>query len=116
MVDNIYANYGQWKDWAPDGFMQPTPTERNYFADELRGAALAGKDVLEIGFGNGGFLRWARDAGATLFGTEVLQSAIDRAQAEGVTILPLDLSQSLPAHAGRFSVIAAFDVMEHLSY
>lgn len=116
MTDANYATYGAWKDWQSDDFMRIADWERSYYTDELRDVQLAGRDVLEIGFGNGSFLRWAKDEGARLFGTEVLPEALAHAEQTGVTTLPLDLAESVPDYAGRFALIAAFDVMEHLSY
>ena len=114
-VEDVYDGYGAWKDWSARNFMRVTAQQRAYFADELRGTPLAGRDVLEIGFGSGAFLAWAKDQCATLYGTEAMPAARDQARAAGVTILPLDLAQALPHHPARFAAIVAFDVMEHLT-
>src|ERR1700755_1345768 len=64
-----YAHYAEWKRW--DGAAAPDEKDARYFAAEFEGVALAGKRVLEIGFGNGRFLAWARDAGARVVGVEI---------------------------------------------
>ena len=115
-VEQVYAGYEEWKSWAIADFMQVGPSQRNYYADELRGTPIRGRDVLEIGFGSGSFLAWARDEGAQLYGTEALPAARKQAAANGVTILPLDLAESLPQRERKFAAILAFDVMEHLTY
>ena len=46
----------------------------------------------------------------------MLPESLARAEREGVATLPLDLAESLPEHAGQFALVAAFDVMEHLTY
>lgn len=50
-------HYADWKDWGAAGFGEADASTRAYFDGELRRAGLlplAGKRVLEIGFGNGG--------------------------------------------------------------
>lgn len=111
-----YAGYETWKGWDEEHFMQLSSPERAYFDLELRGIALAGENVLEVGFGNGSFLAWAKDAGATLYGTELLEQSVAFAAKRGITVLPTDLAGSAQTYAGKFGLIAAFDVLEHLSY
>ena len=75
--------YPAWKGW--DRPFSYTPDEAAYFAGETRDLAIAGADVLDIGFGSGAFLAWARDAGARVAGIEincVLQEAARRAGVE----------------------------------
>lgn len=112
----VYDGYGALKGWRREQFMQPSRDERAYYARELAGTTFAGAQVLEIGFGNGHFLGWAREQGAAqLHGTEMLEQSLVWAAEEGVALLPQDLAEALPDQAGRFDLIAAFDVMEHIS-
>ena len=53
-----YARYEKWKGWT--SYFEFSAEEAEYFAGELRGIPLAGKSVLDLGFGSGGFLAWAR--------------------------------------------------------
>lgn len=110
-----YDGYEAWKGWDAAGFMQASAADRDYFARELPGLPLAGEAVLEIGFGSGTFLAWAREAGATLYGTEVSAQGRALAAERGVTILPLDLEEAARTLPGRFALIAAFDVLEHVA-
>jgi hypothetical protein len=110
-----YGAYADWKAWGADGFMQPGAAERGYYTAELRGHPVAGKPVLELGFGNGGFLGWAKDAGAVLHGTELQPELARRAAAAGVTVVDPDIATLLPALDGHFALVAAFDVFEHIA-
>ena len=109
-----YAGYADWKAWDKRAFMALSPVGRSIYARELRGHALAGEPILELGFGNGGFLAFAREQGATLYGTELQPDLAARAIAAGVTLVDPDLTRLLPGHAGKFALIAAFDVFEHI--
>ncbi|WP_010162064.1 class I SAM-dependent methyltransferase [Sphingomonas sp. PAMC 26617] len=110
-----YHGYEVWKGWNSTDFMAVTPSDRAYFDLEMRGIPVAGEDLLEIGFGNGRFLGWSAARGARLYGTEMSEQGKALAAARDVTVLPTDLSQSVDRHRDRFGVIAAFDVLEHLS-
>lgn len=109
-----YVGYGQWKAWDESAFMSLSAVERSYYAAELRGVDLAGKDILELGFGNGGFLGHVRDAGARLHGTELQPTLAARGAAAGVTIVDPELALLLPGSAAKFTLVAAFDVFEHI--
>ena len=113
-ASNDYAGYSDWKAWDAAGFMAPAPHERGYYAAELRGHGIAGKPVLELGFGNGGFLAWARDQAAIVHGTELQPDLAARGAAAGIIIEPADLASLLPDAEAKFALVAAFDVFEHL--
>jgi hypothetical protein len=55
---HLYSGYADWKNWR--GEFAPSDHEARYFAAELADVPLAGKRVLEIGFGNGSFLAGRR--------------------------------------------------------
>lgn len=114
-MEQVYTGYDSWKGWDTTDFMTLTDLQRRYYDDELRQPSLDGRDVLEIGFGAGTFLAWARERGASLYGTESLPALREIATAAGVHVLPIDLSSSLPDHEARFAAVVAFDVMEHLT-
>lgn len=109
---DLYSDYAAWKGWS-------TPFTCNaelagYYAAELRGRGLSGAEVLEIGFGNGEFLGWARDCGATIHGCEITTSSIEAAKSAGIPLLPADFEAHPALAQPQFDVIAAFDVFEHL--
>ena len=110
--NNLYDGYERWKGWdEPFSF---SPDDADYYAGECREARLKGAEVLEIGFGQGGFLAWAGRQGARLSGTEVNAKLCELAGAQGVELLPVELKDIAADHAGRFDTIVAFDVFEHM--
>jgi 2-polyprenyl-3-methyl-5-hydroxy-6-metoxy-1,4-benzoquinol methylase len=107
---DLYGGYAQWKRW--DGDFQASDRDARYFAAEFSGIALAGKRVLEIGFGNGSFLAWAKAQGASVSGTEIDEAMLARAREKGFVALPPALD-ALAKGTQRFDIVVAFDVFEH---
>jgi 2-polyprenyl-3-methyl-5-hydroxy-6-metoxy-1,4-benzoquinol methylase len=107
---DLYGGYARWKQWEGD-FSASDRDARN-FAAEFAGIELTGKRVLEIGFGNGSFLAWARARGAMIGGTEIEENMLARARDKGFETLPSELG-SLAASGRRFDIVVAFDVFEH---
>lgn len=106
----LYCGYAGWKGWH--GEFAPSEREARYFSAELADVPLAGKRVLEIGFGNGSFLAWAKARGADVVGTELDAAMIERARAKGFDAQPASLA-ALAATQQRFDLVVAFDVFEH---
>jgi len=106
----LYSGYADWKNWH--GEFAPSDREARYFAAELADIPLSGKRVLEIGFGNGSFLAWAKALGAEVVGTEIDAAMVERAIARGFDARPASL-EPLAAANERFDLIVAFDVFEH---
>lgn len=106
----LYRRYAAWKDWHGD--FAASDRDARYFAAELDGVPLEGRRVLEIGFGNGSFLAWAKSRGAQVTGTEVLETLIEQARAKGYDAQPASL-QALVEKRRQFDVVVAFDVFEH---
>jgi hypothetical protein len=96
-------------------FTQPSRSHIQFYAHYLADAVGEGALVAEVGFGNGNFLGWASSRGARVFGSEVQSSLSDKAAAAGVGLLPLDFAEWQAALPGRLKVLAAIDVMEHLT-
>jgi SAM-dependent methyltransferase len=105
-----YAGYVEWKRW--DGAFETSDKEARYLAAEFRGVTLAGKRVLEIGFGNGGFLAWARAQGADVSGIEINAEMRDAARRHGFVALDASLAE-LAATGPAYDLVVAFDVIEH---
>ena len=76
-----YANYTEWKRW--DGVFAASDKEARYFAAEFADIPLRGRRVLEIGFGNGSFLAWAKGEGADVAGIELNEDMRDAARKNG---------------------------------
>jgi SAM-dependent methyltransferase len=108
--------YREWKGWSAEAFGKAVPDEACFRAELVRSGitTLAGLDVLELGFGNGGFARWARGAGARYCGTELDDALVQRASEAGIRAFPArDFPECLPG-SDRFDLIVAWDVLEHV--
>jgi 2-polyprenyl-3-methyl-5-hydroxy-6-metoxy-1,4-benzoquinol methylase len=105
-----YANYAEWKRW--DGAFTTSEKDARYFAAEFDGIALRGVRVLEIGFGNGGFIAWAKNQGADVAGIELNAEMRDAARRAGFTAFDATLAE-LAAQPTRYDIVVAFDVIEH---
>jgi 2-polyprenyl-3-methyl-5-hydroxy-6-metoxy-1,4-benzoquinol methylase len=108
----MYRDYDKFKGWHR--FFEFDAEAAAYYAGELGTRSLAGKTVLEIGFGSGGFLAWARDAGASVAGTEIQEEALAAAEARGIDLIDADVPSVAEHYAQAFDYIVAFDVLEHL--
>jgi 2-polyprenyl-3-methyl-5-hydroxy-6-metoxy-1,4-benzoquinol methylase len=107
---NLYGGYAQWKQW--DGDFSASDRDARYFTAEFADIELAARRVLEIGFGNGSFLAWAKAQGALVVGTEIDEGMLARAREKGFVAWPSVLAE-LAASGQRFDVVVAFDVFEH---
>jgi len=105
-----YASYVEWKQW--DGAFRIADKEARYLAAEFADIPLAGKRVLEIGFGNGGFLVWAKAQGADIAGIELHAEMREAARRSGFVALDASLAE-LAAADVRYDLVVAFDVIEH---
>ena len=115
MARQDYIDYHGWKSWPSETFFQFTPYEANLFSADFDGVSLATAKFLEIGFGNGAMLSWTKSQGAEIYGTEILETSLQRAKNSGIRILSSDLKDNLPEYGGFFDVVAAYDVFEHLT-
>lgn len=105
-----YANYTEWKQWA--GTFAPRDKEARYFAAELGDIPLQNRRVLEIGFGNGGFMAWARSQGADVSGIEINDAMLEAARQHGFEASATTLDE-LAERDLHYDLIVAFDVLEH---
>jgi SAM-dependent methyltransferase len=107
--------YCDWKEWNPAQFGVMRSFETAYFDSELAGIPL-GKQarVLEIGFGNGGFLGYARARGLEVSGVEVNERLVELARSRGFAAEHYRVLAD-PGAGNRYDLIVAFDVLEHLT-
>lgn len=105
------------KDWNLNTFATLYHSEKRYFDAEIKRINQvlgSGANVLEIGFGNGKFLQYAKQSGWNVEGTELNPGLIELAKSKGFKVHAVaDLSQFASDH---YDLIVAFDLLEHLSH
>lgn len=112
--DHFGSDYVKWKSWDQFGVLRKSLAR--YFAAELAraGTLPPGARVLEIGFGKGSFLEFARRQGWAVSGTEVNPVLAELAARSGHDVqCTSDLSAFPSEH---FDLVVAFDVLEHLTH
>lgn len=77
-----YSGYGAWKQW--NVLFRPDRRDVVQFDREFAGQTLEGRKLLDIGFGNGSLLAWARSKGAVVEGVEVQPELRLAAQGAGI--------------------------------
>lgn len=109
------AEYRAWKRWSASEFARLNSGEAAYFRAELKRCGIpleAPLAALEIGFGNGQFLAFARKQGWAVEGTELNHASIEVAQANGFHVHHVQTLDGF--ETGRFDLVVAFDVLEHI--
>ncbi len=102
--------YLDWKHWDAASFGRCSASQGRYFGWHLKRCGDVHR-ALEIGFGNGAFLGYARGLGIDVQGVELEPALRERAQAMGIPAQAVmeDLPPGPP-----FDLVVAFDVFEHL--
>lgn len=110
--DIAYSAYASWKHWQGEHDLA-IMGER--YAQELQRAGLPpASRILEVGFGNGDFLSWARQAGYRITGIEINPAFVASARLQGFDVQQGDIA-SLNFETQKFDAIVALDVLEHLT-
>jgi len=108
-------DYLKWKKWEELEFGKLSKSEAAYFAAEIsrtKSPIPLNARVLEIGFGNGSFLEFAKRNGWDVCGTEINEALVEIAEKRGFNV---EHSQDLSAFSDNgFDLIVAFDVLEHI--
>ncbi len=111
-----YADeYTTWKNWSNETFGILSKSEEDYFSGELKklGRKISpNSKVLEIGFGNGCFMQYAKKNGWEITGVEANLELVNIAKNCGYKALHSDDMEAIAAD--QFDLIAAFDVLEHI--
>lgn len=85
---------------------------QRYFEKETGLTDLTGINFLEVGFSQGGLLKWALDCGANAHGIEHEQFLVDVGRQRGIHTFKPD---EFVWGQTKFDLIIAFDVFEHIS-
>ncbi|RFO95132.1 hypothetical protein DIC66_20095 [Rhodoferax lacus] len=118
-IEGLGGKYGtdylNWKKW--DGkFGDLTKRDSAYFSKEIsrtRNHFSNKSRVLEVGFGNGGFLSFCRQNGWDVYGTEVNESLVKIASRDGFKVVHSENLSSF--EESYFDLVVAFDVLEHIN-
>lgn len=108
------AAYAEWKNWHGASAFACSRKDAKYFEGELRGLRLSGARVLEIGFGNGTFLAWAKARGARLSGTELNEHSVRLGAERGFDVHQGRVAEIARLADERFDLVVMIDVLEHL--
>lgn len=115
LEDTYGDEYLKWKTWGESQFAKLKKTKSAYFAAEIKRAnKVFSKEskVLEIGFGNGEFLNYARENDWNVCGLEANKALVETANKFGFKAIHTeDLSRF---EDSTYDLIVAFDVLEHI--
>ncbi len=111
-LDRLISSYTKWKSWSLD---VPPTYQYSVYSEEIARAKLpSSAHILEIGFGEGTFLDWARDQGFQCTGLEINPELVTAAQVRGHVVYQGNLGSAFPSDQGLFHAVVLFDVLEHI--
>lgn len=109
-----YTDYSSWKGWLTQvPFAELSEIQNKGFKLQLDRFNIPYKQInaLEVGYGNGSFIKFLINNGSKVEGVEIQSSLLEAAQKIGV---PVHSSIS-DVTCGPYDLIVAFDVLEHLT-
>jgi len=109
--------YIGWKDWQPADFGRFGREDALYYTQELHASGIAsvrGLRIAELGYGNGAFAGWVRKEGGHWVGREAIPELQQRAAQAGFEVIASDADFPNTVGPGKFDLMVAFDVIEHL--
>ena len=115
LADTYGHGYLDWKDWSSDKFGVLESADARYFASEIKNIGShfpPGSEVLEIGFGNGKFLKFAQNNRWNIRGLEINQQLVNMATERGFEAFCTDSLRMF--EDASFALVVAFDVLEHI--
>jgi 2-polyprenyl-3-methyl-5-hydroxy-6-metoxy-1,4-benzoquinol methylase len=110
-ADDAYAD---WKRYHANNAFRFGRKDAKYYRGQFAGHDFKGARLLELGFGAGQFLAWAREQGAQASGTEVNAPAVEHGRNAGYEVYhgPVEAIEALQER--EFDLVVAIDVLEHL--
>lgn len=109
-----YTDYSDWKGWLTQvPFAELSEIQNQRFKLQLDKFSIKYKNInaLEIGFGNGSFLKFLINNGSKVEGIEIQDSLLTAARNIGVPVC----NSINDVTCGPYDLIVAFDVLEHLT-
>jgi SAM-dependent methyltransferase len=118
LIEESYgSNYLKWKGWKQNSsFGKLTKQEKSYFTAEIKKTKKTFSEnskVLEIGFGNGSFLKYAKEKNWDIFGTEINEYLVNVALENNFNVRHSD--NLLAYREETFDLVVAFSVLEHIA-
>ena len=115
--NNFDNSYLRWKAWGDNSSLKPfghlSLYESDYYRKLIRLAgATRDSRILEVGFGNGGFLSYCRKNGYNVVGTEMNLDLLSIAKHSGYDVYDGEYLDK--AEVSSYDFIFAFDVLEHI--
>ena len=107
LVDLYHDHYAGFRD---DPLFQANI--RSLIDREFRGRIPAGGAILDVGCGNGEFLKAACEAGFAASGVDISQTAVDLCRSRGLSADVADFATMQAVQ--RYDAITLWDVVEHL--
>jgi SAM-dependent methyltransferase len=107
--------YASWKNWKYEEFGYLRKIDSAYFSKLLSTIKLylpKKTRVLEIGFGNGAFLQFAKIKGWDIYGLEINRELLKVAEKNLFNVSYAD--KPLPFPDNYFDLVVAFDLLEHI--
>jgi len=109
---DFYQTYPVHKRWSGETFKG----DLDRFSVIMHRVSLPpSSGILELGFGEGHFLDWGRQRGHRVVGIEILPEMVEHARRRGHVVHLGPISRVDIEKAETFDLLAAFDVVEHLS-
>jgi len=105
---NLYDDYDDLKGW--NKLFQPSIQEAQLYSKEFKHIDFSDSYFLDIGFGSGGLLGWARQQGAIVSGVEIQEKLIKEARKAGIEVYK-ELNE---VPSDRYDIVTGFDLLEHL--
>jgi 2-polyprenyl-3-methyl-5-hydroxy-6-metoxy-1,4-benzoquinol methylase len=109
-----YADYSTWKGWlTKQPFAELSDNQDKQFQLQLKRFNIPYVDInaLEVGYGNGSFIKFLIKNNSKVEGVEIQSTLLEAAEKIGI---PVQSSINDVAN-GPYDLIAAFDVLEHLT-
>lgn len=111
-----YEGYTEFKNWHATEFGLFTEDDAHYYQHEIApfffDIERASFTMLEVGFGNGSLLGWARSQGVKVYGTEIQDELKNRALDAG--FLVIDDLKSVEKNS--VDLCVALDIFEHVDF
>jgi SAM-dependent methyltransferase len=102
---SLYAALDRF-DW----YYMPRKWEHDVAIHDLQGRS----KVLEVGCGVGDFVTRMRENGWDAEGIELNDSAVQTAQARGLPVRRIDLTELAAENTGQYDAVCSFQVLEHV--